>query len=132
MSYPGYPPPGGGYPPAAPGKRVGAGGEGNECPVCPKSRSGEGERNGAFQSFPHYPKGSARWGGVGENPGPRGHERPGLEALLESRDKAETQFLALLADNSRQMPSFLRDSIFSVFSFASGFKYLSSLGYPRY
>lgn len=55
MSYPGYPPPAGGYPPAAPGER-GWGGPGRERPLCSMSRSRQGESNSAFQSS-LYPEG---------------------------------------------------------------------------
>lgn len=47
MSYPGYPPPAGGYPPAAPGKKV-WGLWGRDCPLFTASRHAEGRSDGAF------------------------------------------------------------------------------------
>lgn len=110
MSYPGYPPPAGGYPPAAPGKRV-WGGQGRECPLCSLCRSGQGERTVLSSHLLSNPRGQPGWGGVGENPGPKDPERPGLETLLESQDEAKTQFLALLAGSSRQISSSLWDPL---------------------
>ena len=82
MSYPGYPPPAGGYPPAAPGKRV-WGRRGWERPLCSGPRSGEGRSDGALQLFPcslRTPTVQPGGGGAGEELGPWGQARSGFEA----------------------------------------------------
>ena len=104
MSYPGYPPPAGGYPPGAPGKKV-WGLWGRDCPLVRGSRHGEWGSDGAFQSFPcslHSCTAQPDGKGLEKSLGPGARRGQGLKPLLKSQDEARPQSLAILADRNRR------------------------------
>lgn len=89
MSYPGYPPPGGGYPPAAPGKRLRAGGEGNALSVLRPGVKSEGGM-GLSSHFLTTPR-----------------SQPGGEGLEKILDPGPTDLKHFRKAGTRPGPSFL-------------------------